>query len=68
MYEYFQVEKLKQWLSNDTFRKNVPFDTLFIVVNEIDNHVVAIKGNGIFSITYSVVANVRSSNIISFMR
>lgn len=59
MHNYFQVEKLKQWLSNDTYRKDIPIDTLFIVVNEIDNHVIAMKGNGIFSITYSVVANVR---------
>ncbi len=33
---------------------------LFIVVNEIDNHAVAVKGNGVFAITYSLVANVRS--------
>lgn len=36
-------------------------DELFIVINEIDTHVVAIKGSNKFPITNSVAANVRLS-------
>ncbi len=46
------------WLSEEGNRKQVPYDQLVVILNEVDTHVIAVKGNGVFPVTYGLAANV----------
>lgn len=49
---------MKRWLSVPGNRKGILADQLIIVLNEMDNNYIALKGNSVYSITYTSVANV----------
>lgn len=49
----------KEWLSLEENRRNIAMDHLYIVINELDTHVVSMKGSNIFPVTYSLAAKVK---------
>lgn len=53
-----QMNTIKEWLSVDENRKQVPADQVHVILNEVDSNLVALKGNSIFPITYALLANV----------
>lgn len=56
---------LEIWLSeyaDDEQKSNVPFHRLTVILNELSTSTIGITGWNVFTITYSVVANVRSSD------
>jgi len=58
------MEAIKSWLTNDKNRKTVPFDEMQIVLHEQLCNTVGIRGSNVFTITYSVVANVSTYKTI----
>ncbi len=54
---------LKTWLSEDENRKDVPLDELQLVLQELAlKDDVGIRGSNVFTIKYSLVANVSNTN------
>lgn len=53
-----KICNLKEWLSEDNNRREIPTDQLQLTLNELDTHTVAIKGSNIIPVTYSLLANV----------
>lgn len=53
-----KLEILKTWLAKDENRENVPLDQLEIVMGELRNRDVGIRGSNIFTITYPLLWNV----------
>lgn len=54
-----QMEKLKEWLAPEENRIQLTTQNLVIILNDLDNHVISIKGSNIFPVTYALVASVR---------
>lgn len=50
---------LREWLSFSENRKLLDTDRLLFLLDELNEHSVSIKGSKAFSITYSLVGNVR---------
>ncbi len=53
-----QMNRLKEWLGQEENRAEVPQDCLMMILNEVDSGLVAVRGNDIFPVTYTLVANV----------
>lgn len=53
-----QMEAVETWLADDENRKNVPIDEMQIVLHETAEKVIGIRGNNVFTITYSSVFTV----------
>lgn len=53
-----QMDSFKEWFGLERNRKNIPVEEVPFLLNEINTHAVAIKGNNIFPVTYSLAANV----------
>lgn len=49
---------VKTWLADDENRKNVPVDEIQIVLHEAAEKDIGIRGNNVFTITYSSVFSV----------
>lgn len=59
---------LKTWLGEDENRKKASSgNNLIVLLNDLDSHTVGIRGNNVFPITYSLVANVGVLNNIFFL-
>lgn len=58
---------LKTWLYCDSNRKNIPMDELYVTMNEVDSNIVAIKAGNVFSISYSLLANVSETKMLIYM-
>lgn len=56
-----KMGSLKIWLADDGNRRTVPLDELQIVLGEIQANDVGIKISKVFTITYSLIANVSLS-------
>lgn len=56
----FQVNKLKEWLIFDENPEKVPSDELLTLMNDLDNCRVAMKGSGVYPVTYSGLAKVQT--------
>lgn len=54
-----KMAKFNVWLSDEGNIRQVSSKELHTLYNELNTQVVAIKGNGVFTLTYSVVASVR---------
>lgn len=52
------MASIKDWLAFQKNQKVVPVEQLTMVLNQIDTNAVALKGNNVFTITYSTLANV----------
>lgn len=46
------------WLALKSSRESLPLDELHLLLDEINSNVIGIKGSGVITITYGVVANV----------
>ncbi|CAL8072516.1 unnamed protein product [Orchesella dallaii] len=55
-----QMVAIKSWLANDENRKKVPYDEMQIVLYDLLTNEVGIRGSNVFTITYSLVANILS--------
>ncbi|CAL8072528.1 unnamed protein product [Orchesella dallaii] len=51
-----QMESIKHWLADDENRKTVPSDQMEIVLHEMLAKDIGIRGNNIFTLTYSIAA------------
>lgn len=54
----YQMDSLKEWLSVEENRMQVELHHLQVLLNQVDTHLVSVKGSNIFPITYGVIANV----------
>lgn len=59
------MDCLSDWLAVEENRRSVSVDHLIVLVSQLDKNVVALKAGRIFPITYSLVANVSTYNLIS---
>lgn len=50
---------LKSWLSLEENHKEIPPNQFNSILNELDSARVSVKGGEVFSVTYSLVANVQ---------
>lgn len=57
------MKRVKTWLSEESNRNQVRHDQLVIILNEVDTHSISVKGNGVFPVTYGLVANVSFSQL-----
>lgn len=55
----FKLGYLKKWLGQDENRIDIPIDQLQVVIEELRSHDVGIRGSNTFTITYSLLWNVR---------
>ncbi|CAL8126862.1 unnamed protein product [Orchesella dallaii] len=65
-----QVGYLETWLSeyaDDESKSNVPFHRLTVILNELSTNTIGISGWNVFTVTYSVVANMTSVLITYFI-
>lgn len=54
------MKTLKHWMSQVENRWKLRQDQVTIILNEIDDNVVSIKGSNIYPLTFSIIANVSS--------
>ncbi len=54
-----QMEKLKEWLASEENRMQLCTQTLVMTLNDLDSHVISVKGSNIFPVTFALVASVR---------
>lgn len=52
------MECLKQWITLESARQNIPPEEANLAMLEVDMNVISVKGWGIFPITYSMLAGV----------
>lgn len=57
---------MNEWLTEESVRKEIPFEDLFTIGRELDQNVVAIRIGDVFPITYSLVAQVKTSFIKNY--
>ncbi|ODM93117.1 hypothetical protein Ocin01_13561 [Orchesella cincta] len=62
-----RMDGFKIWLSKDENRKTVPLDQLNVVLNEINTATVGIRGNNMFTITYSLLWSVVGTVVTYFI-
>lgn len=55
---------MKRWLSKPENRKEIPWDQLQIVLDQVNSNEIGIQGNGVFTITYGLVASVRICTLL----
>lgn len=53
------MDKFSVWLSGERILRHISCKELQALYNELNMRVVSIRGNGVFSLTYAVVATVR---------
>ncbi len=53
------MDSLNRWLSHDVNRKEIPMDQMNIILSELHERVIGIRGSNVFTITYYVLWNVR---------
>lgn len=54
------MDTFKEWLYRN--RRLVPVEDLLMITSELDKRTVALKGSGVFPVTYPLVASVAGNN------
>lgn len=54
------MKKFNEWLSVEEHYRHISPVEIQVLFNEIATHEVSMKGNGIFTLTYSAVASVNA--------
>lgn len=62
-----QMNVMKEWLALDRIKGNIPIDQLRIYLNDLEMRVVAVKGSNIFSLTFSVIAQIVALTVTYFV-
>lgn len=60
------MQKFKVWLAEKHNRLDIKSDQLYLIINELDKNVVAIKGSNVFPISYALAADVRREHLTTF--
>lgn len=58
------MDSLNRWLSHDVNRKDIPMDQLNIILSELHERVIGIRGSNVFTVTYCVLWNVHMLNYL----
>lgn len=64
-----QIKSLNCWMSVVENRRLVPGDLNTLIQDQLQSNEIGIKGSGIFTVTYAVIANVKFlQNLLNSMR